>query len=76
LRAGLPILYGEEGVREYLSDYLRLSVPLGSIWIVLIIWVFARRSSSWLPSIGVGLLSGLIFGTMIWIPYREMPALA
>jgi hypothetical protein len=76
LRAGLPILYGEEGVREYLSDYLRLSAPLGSIWIVLIIWVFARRSSSWLPSIGVGLLSGLVFGTMIWIPYREMPALA
>jgi hypothetical protein len=24
----------------------------------------------------VGLLSGLVFGTMIWIPYRGMPALA
>ena len=76
LRAALPILYGQEGAREYLGDYLRISLPLGTLWIVLIIWVFARRSRSWLPSVAMGILSGIVFGTMIWIPYRNMPALA
>ena len=74
LRAALPILYGKEGVQAYLSDYLRLSVPLGSLWIVLLVWVFARRSCGYFAPILLGVLSGIVFGTMIWIPYRGMPA--
>ena len=75
-RAGLPVFYGQEGVQNYLGDYLRISAPLGALWIVLIVWVFSRRSSSYLAPIAMGLLSGIAFGTMIWIPYRDMPALA
>jgi hypothetical protein len=76
LRAGLPILYGQEGVRDFLGDYLTISAPLGAIWIVLLVWVFARRSPSLVPPIAMGLLSGVVFGSMIWIPYRDQPMLA
>jgi CHAT domain/NACHT domain len=75
-KAGLLILYGEEGVRNYLADYLRISIPLGAVWIVCISWVFARRSRSYAAPVVMGLLSGIVFGSMIWVPYRDMPALA
>ena len=74
--AGLLILYGQEGVRSYLADYLRISIPLGALWVVMISWVFARRSRSYSGPVVMGLLSGIVFGTMIWVPYRDMPALA
>ncbi|MFN2168570.1 MAG: hypothetical protein ACK2U9_20235, partial [Anaerolineae bacterium] len=76
LRAGLPIIYGQEGVQQYLGDYLKISIPLGSLWIVLLVWVFARRCPSYFAPIAIGVLSGIVFGTMIWIPYRGMPGLA
>jgi hypothetical protein len=74
--AGLLILYGEEGVRNYLPDYQKISIPLGALWIVLISWVFARRSRGYAGAIMMWLLSGIVFGSMIWVPYRDMPALA
>ena len=46
LKAAVPVLYGQEGVGDYLGDYLRISTPLTSLWLVLIVWVFVRRSSS------------------------------
>ena len=49
---------------------------MGSLWIVLIIWAFARRSANYVVPIAIGLLSGIVFGTMIWVPYRDMPLLA
>ena len=75
-RAAVPVLYGQEGVQDYLVDYLRISVPLASLWVVLIIWAFARRSSNFGVPVVIGLLSGFVFGTMIWVPYRDMPVLA
>jgi hypothetical protein len=75
-RAAVPVLYGQEGEQHYLADYLRISVPLAAVWVVLIIWAFARRSSNWGVPVAIGLLSGLVFGTMIWVPYRDMPGLA
>jgi hypothetical protein len=75
-QAGLPILYGEEGVHDYLADYLSISIPLGALWIVSISWVFARRSRSVAGPVIMGLLSGIAFGSMIWVPYREAPGLA
>ncbi len=74
--AAVPVLYGQEGVRSYLDDYHRISVPLGSLWVVLVIWAFARRSSNYGVAIALGLLSGIVFGTMIWVPYRDIPALS
>jgi hypothetical protein len=44
--------------------------------VVILVWVFARRSSGYGPPIMLGVLSGVVFGTMIWVPYRNMPALA
>lgn len=76
LRAALPILYGEEGVANYLSAYLRVAMPLASLLIVLLIWAFSRRARSNFVPILLGVLSGIVFGTTIWIPYRGMPALA
>ena len=74
-RAAVPVLYGQEGVHDYLGDYSKISVPLGALWIVLLIWVFARRSPTYVGPIAVGILSGVVFGTMIWVPYRNVPAL-
>ena len=76
LNAGLPIIYGQEGVQVYLKDYLRLAIPLASLWIVVLVWTFARRSRGYFAPIMLGVLSGIVFGTTIWIPYRDMPALA
>jgi hypothetical protein len=76
LQTALPVFYGQAGMRDYLYDYIRVSVPLGSLWIVVLIWVFARRPAGFLAPVVVGVLSGLVFGSMIWIPYRGMPALA
>jgi hypothetical protein len=76
LRAGLPILYGSQGVHDYLRDYLRISMPLASLWIVLLVWAFARRSRGVATPIALGVLSGIVFGTTIWIPYRGMPVLS
>jgi hypothetical protein len=76
LRAGLPILYGEEGVQNFLGAYLWVAMPLASLWIVLLIWAFARRSPSNFVPIVLGVLSGIVFGSTILIPYRDMPALA
>ncbi len=75
-RAGLPVYYGQEGVQNYLGDYLRISVPLSALWLASIIWVITRRSNSYFGPIVIGLLTALVFGTMIWIPYRDMPLLA
>ncbi len=58
VRAGLSILYGLEGVQNYLGDYLRIVTPLGSVWLVFLIWAFARRSASYFVPIALGLLSG------------------
>jgi hypothetical protein len=76
LRAALPILYGQAGVQNYLSAYLQVGMPLASLWMVLVIWAFARRAPSNFVPIVLGLLSGIVFGVTIWIPYRGMPALA
>jgi len=76
LRAGLPILYGEEGVQNLQNTYLWVAMPLVSLWIVLLIWAFARRSPGNFVPIVLGVLSGIVFGVTIWIPYRGMPALA
>ena len=76
LRAALPILYGQEGVQNYLNAYLRIAMPLASLWMVVAIWAFARRSHGYFVPVVLGLLSGIVFGVTIWIPYRGMPALA
>lgn len=75
-QAGLLILFGQEGFRNYLGIYFMTSIPLGSLWIVSLIWVFARRSASYRGPIVMGLLSGIAFGSMIWVPYQDRPALA
>ena len=46
LRAALPILYGQAGVQNYLGAYLQVGMPLASLWMVLVIWAFARRAPS------------------------------
>lgn len=76
LRAGLPILYGQEGVQNFQGAYLWVAMPLASLWMVLLIWAFARRSRSNFVPIALGVLSGIVFGTTVYIPYQGMPALA
>jgi hypothetical protein len=53
LEAGLLILYGQEGVRNYLADYLRLSIPLGALW------------SGLKFGLGHGAILGLVFGLIL-----------
>ena len=74
--AGLPVYYGQAGLQNYLSDYVRISVPLGALWMTTLIWIVTRRSPNYLGLVAIGLLTALAFGSMIWIPYQEMPLLA
>lgn len=75
-QAGVLVYYGRTGVENYLSDYLRISVPLGSLWLAALIWVVSRRSASYFGPLIIGLLTVFAFGSMIWIPYKSMPWLA
>jgi hypothetical protein len=72
----LPILFGEEGVQNFLSEFTRITVPLGSLWVASFIWIISRRSSRYFGPVIIGLMSGCVIGSMLWIPYREMPTLA
>ena len=76
MRTGMPIFYGQERSQDLLSNTLSITVPLASLWIAVFIWTIARRSVSYFGPIMVGLLTGVVFGCMIWVPYREMPILA
>jgi hypothetical protein len=75
-QVGLPVYYGQVGVQSYLNDYQRISVPFGALWMTLMIWIVARRSDSFFGPLAMGLITALAFGSMIWIPYQEMPILA
>lgn len=76
VRTFLPILFGEEGVQNLLYEFTLITLPLGSIWVASFIWIISRRSSSYIGPVIIGLLSGCVIGSMLWIPYRDMPALA
>jgi hypothetical protein len=75
-RSAVPIFYGSQATENFLREFTTISAPLGSLWIVSIVWILSRRSSSYLGPVFFGLLTGVVFGSMIWIPYRNMPALA
>ena len=75
-RTGVPIFYGSEAASNYLNDFVLIAAPLASLWITSFVWVLSRRSASYRGPIVLGLLTGLVFGMMIWIPYRHMPVLA
>jgi hypothetical protein len=76
IRTFLPMLYGEIGVQNLFNKFNWIVGPLGTLWVALFIWYMARRSSNRIGLIIFGILSGLVLGSMVWIPYSEMPILA
>ena len=76
MSTGMPIFYGQERSQGMLANTMSITVPLASLWIVVFIWTIARRSASYFGPLMVGLITGIVFGSMIWVPYREMPILA
>jgi hypothetical protein len=76
ITTGMPIFYGEEEAQNLLADSRLLTVPLASLWIASFIWVISRRSASFTGPIIIGFLTGVVFGSMIYVPYQELPILA
>ncbi len=76
IRTFLPMLYGEIGVQNLLGKFNWIVGSLGAFWVALLIWYIARRSSNRIGLIIFGILSGLVLGSMVWIPYNDMPILA
>ncbi len=75
-RSAVPIFYGNIQGENFMSDFLLIAAPLGACWITAFIWIISRRAKSYRGPVILGLLSGITFGTMVWIPYRDMPILA
>jgi hypothetical protein len=76
IRTFLPTLYGDEGVQNLMAKFTWIVDPLGALWVSFFVWYFARRSSNHIGLTIFGLLSGLVFGMMVWIPYSDIPLLA
>jgi hypothetical protein len=76
IRTFLPMLYGEIGVQNLLDKFNWIVGSLGPLWVALFIWYIARRSSNQIGIIIFGILSGSVLGSMVWIPYSDMPILA
>lgn len=76
MQTGMPIFYGEQRAQLLMADTQMMTVPLASLWITAFIWVISRRSASLAGPIVIGLLTGIVFGSMIYVPYQEKPDLA